>query len=474
MKFRNTIFASILCAVAFSACDNSTGIQPVDLTLTVTFNENYGNIPATGTDVTMTNVTSQETYSGEAGADGTVAFLDLPAGPYDIQAVLTLSKNDVFQLTGIIPDGDEVVFNASISNVTISETTVLDPITLSAGRIGDLVFKQIYYAGSDRVVGALFRDQFLELYNNSDTRLYLDGLYIMGVYGNASTTRTEYVTATGQFDWNQSIGMPTDIDANNDYLHAKWIYQFPGSGEQYPVEPGESVIVAQTAINHKAPYVSNTGDTISVGDPSLTVDLSNADFEVYVGDEFDRPLASDIDNPSVPNMLNVFIFGRDFILDNVGRDAFVIFRAPAGVTAADFEAYPSPISREIRDNTTFYPQIPNEWVIDAVETQPSPSNQIPRKLVDQLDAGYTFVADGAYSSNSVIRLEAQRFGSRIVIKNTNNSTEDFTFLQRAEPGAASPQSPTAVSRMTPDFASDDTAWLDALGSKWSKSVRRNR
>ncbi|MDV7396240.1 DUF4876 domain-containing protein, partial [Arthrospira platensis SPKY1] len=130
-------------------------------------------------------------------------------------------------------------------------------------------------------------------------------------------------------------------------------------------------------------------------------------------------------NPNVPDMRNIFVFGRDFILDNLGRDAFVLFRSE--IDASEFPAYPSPVTRTIRDNTNFHPQIPVEWVIDAVETQPSPTNQVPRKLQTRLDAGYTFVPGGGYSSNSVIRKEAQRFGNRVVLQDTNNSTEDFTY-----------------------------------------------
>jgi len=455
------------------ACDNPSGVDPVDLTLSVTFDESYGNLPAADVQVTMTNVTSQQAFNGSTDTEGQVLFEDLPSGNYDIQALLTLDAGTVQSITGVLPSTDEITFNASVANVLINPGTQVPAIELVSGRLGDLVFKQIYFAGSDRVEGALFRDQFLEIYNNSNETIYVDGLYVMGVFGNASTSRTEYVTETGQFDWNQSIGMPTDIDANADYLHAKWIYQIPGTGEEYPLEPGESIVIAQTALNHQAPYTDNGGNTVTVGDPSLTVDLSDADFEGYVGDQFPTPLASDVDNPSVPNLRPIYIFGREMILDNLGRDGFVLFRSDE-VDGADLPAYPSPISREIRDNTRMYPQIPIEWVIDAVETQPSPSNQIPRKLQNVLDAGYAYVPGGGYSSNSIIRLEAQRFGDRVVLKDTNNSTEDFTFLERAEPRVDAPQSPNTTARYlfrTNRVVLEDP-FLDNLESQWARSTGR--
>lgn len=470
---KSFVYALLVCAgLLFSACSNPSGVQPVDITLKVAFDNSFGNLPAADVQVSLTNITSQQAFSGETDTQGEVRFEDLPAGNYDIQAVLTLNAQAVTALTGIRPTSEQVTFNASVSNVLINRSTTVPALELVSGRLGDLVFKQIYFAGSDRVQGALFRDQFLEIYNNSNERIFLDGLYIMGVFGNASTTTTQFVTPTGQFDWNQSIGMPSNINANADYLHAKWIYQIPGSGEQYPLEPGESVVIAQTALNHKAPYTDNAGNTITVGDPSLTVDLSNADFEGFVGDQFDTALASDIDNPAVPNLRPIFIFGRDMILDNLGRDAFVLFRTD-GIDGANLPAFPSPVSREIRNNTRMYPQIPVSWVIDAVETQPSPANQIPRKLQPVLDAGYTFVPGGGYSSNSVIRMEAQRFGDRVVLKDTNNSTEDFTFLERANPRTAAPQT---TSRPRFLFRSNTVltdAFLDNLESQWARDTNRN-
>ncbi|MCH8496415.1 MAG: DUF4876 domain-containing protein, partial [Balneolales bacterium] len=194
-------------------------------------------------------------------------------------------------------------------------------------------------------------------------------------------------------------------------------------------------------------------------------------FEVYLGDEFETTFASDIDNPNVPNLRNIFIFGRDLILDNPGRDAFVIFRAD--IDASEFPAYPSPITRTIRDNTNFHPQIPIEWVIDAVETQPSPSGQVPPKLQNSLDAGYTYVPGGGFSSNSVIRLEAQNFNGRVVLKDTNNSTEDFTFLERANPRADAPQAPNRARYTIRSNRNIDTSHLDNLESRWAPSMNRN-
>ena len=62
------------------ACDNPSGVDPVDLTLSVTFDESYGNLPAADVQVTMTNVTSQQAFNGSTDTEGQVLFEDLPSG----------------------------------------------------------------------------------------------------------------------------------------------------------------------------------------------------------------------------------------------------------------------------------------------------------------------------------------------------------------------------------------------------------
>ena len=474
----NSTFYSCIAALLFlgfiaTGCsDNPSGINPVDIAVDVAFSDGYESSEAEGGEMTLTNVNSQETFEATINENGEATFQDLPSGSYDISVVLTLGREEVFNLTGNYPDEEEVTFNGSLSNITINPDTQDPTVELTAGRLGDLVIKQAYYAGSDIIDGAMFRDQFLEIYNNSNEAIDISGIYIMGAYGNRSKEGASYETETGQFDWNQSIGMPSDIDANDDYLYARWLYQIPDNGSEKMVEPGESIVIAQTALNHKEPFQDQDGDPVSVNNPELTVDLSNADYEVYLGDDVENVYPTDIDNPDVPNMENIFIFGRDLILDAPGREAYVIFRTDT--EASEFESYPDPSVETVTNETTMYPQIPTEWVIDAVQIQPSPSNQVPKLLQDRLDAGYTFVPGGAFSSNSVIRIEAKQNNGRSILKDTNNSEEDFTFLKRAEPRVAAPTNANnAVPRLLakPKYNQQRT-YIDQLKSQWAPSVRR--
>ncbi|WP_254555790.1 hypothetical protein, partial [Salmonella enterica] len=85
--------------------------------------------------------------------------------------------------------------------------------------------KQIYYAGSSTTLGALFRDQFIEFYNNSDSVLYADSLYFSEITGRQNYTSNTYhilgKEGDYQMDWTKAPNMPTNIDPNNDYVYAK-------------------------------------------------------------------------------------------------------------------------------------------------------------------------------------------------------------------------------------------------------------
>ncbi|MCH7400389.1 DUF4876 domain-containing protein [Belliella kenyensis] len=418
-----SFFGLILIAIACGERDDTPRVEPTNVTIQTTYSDDFDNKPASSVTVSIRNTTSQQVFEGVTGADGTLLLESVPSGLYDITGTITMSSEAFFSFAGYLPDGDEVVFNANMTAVQINPNASSFVLELVSGRLGSLVIKQVYFAGSDRVDGAQFRDQFIEIFNNSTEVQYMDGLYIMGIAGRNSNTPADFTLPNGQWDWSKSVGMSATGDPNNDYVYPKWLFQFPGSGQQYPVQPGKSVVLASTALNHKAPFTGNNGTTISVNNPDLTVDLSGADFEVYLGNDVPQPLASDLDNPNVPNMLNILWMGTDLILDNNGREAIVLIQSDVDIRT--FPRYPTPNTTTIGNNTVLRHQVPKSLVIDGVEGQPSPTNQVPKMLPNDIDAGFFYVPGGAWSSEAGIRLTANSFGDRKVLKDSNNSENDF-------------------------------------------------
>ncbi len=427
-------FLLLLAVVAFASCRKETdpAVQPVDLDLTISYAAKFQayTFPVSDVSLKITNLRNSKVQEGKTSANGTYTFPATSAGSYDIDATITITAAQYEQITGIETEAD-VVFQASIKNKLINQAVGGEvTLELTSGRIGNWVIKQVNYGGSHRANGALFRDQFMEIYNNSSDTLYADSLCIADVYNSTSPTPDQskgYYLPAGQYDWTKSIGMPAGTKANDDFLYAKSLYRVPGNGRTYPVAPGKSIVIAQNALNHKAPFTNANGVVVTVLDPSLTIDLSTANFEVFLGKGF----ASDIDVAGVPNMEILSSNGNDWVLDNTGRNAWVIFQTSQN--PKDWPAYPDPSTTIVSGSTTMYIQMPKAQVIDGVETQPGLTGQVPKKLDNNLDAGFTYLPKGPYTSQAVIRKVAKTVGTRKILQDTNNSSNDFENIDLSVP-----------------------------------------
>ncbi|MES2826653.1 MAG: DUF4876 domain-containing protein [Bacteroidota bacterium] len=430
----------LILLAGFAACkkDETSTVQPVAVNLQVSMDAGFTayNFPLANIEIKLTNLVNGQVNTAKTDATGKINFGSIIPGNYDIQASLSVSAAEYSTITATTTTAD-VVFNGLLKNQAINNGTGSLALTIKAGRIGDWVFKQIYYVGSNTTNGATFRDCFVEIYNNSNETLYADSLYFAQVFGvntrsSAIDFTKNYFRSNGQYDWGKSIGNSIS-KANEDYIYTKNLFMIPGTGKQYPVQAGTSIIIATTAVNHKAPYTGSDGVSVGVKDPSLTVDLSNADFEVNLnGFPGITPLTSDIDNPAVPNMKVIAAADRDLIFQATGRDAYAIFKTTDVVTA--YPKYPSPDVVTVTATTDLYYRVPSKFVLDAVETQPPvAANQFPKKLESGLDASYKFVSKGQYSSQSLIRKTAKTVGTRRILKDTNNSDADFDELDKADP-----------------------------------------
>ncbi|MBB6370284.1 DUF4876 domain-containing protein [Chryseobacterium shigense] len=452
MKQLLSLFTIILMLISCRDDDFGNGgnatLQPVAYQVKVSYDKAvYGDKQAKTATVVMTNNNSGDTYTLNTDANGYANFQNVIPGTYKITVSKKMLSNEFLATFGYQAASAEMSFNGVQENAIISANIQSTSVEVKGARVGDLLIKQVYYAGSHALQGASFRDQFIEIYNNSDQIIYADGLYIGQLYGKVNTaTNNSYSQANGQFDWSKSIGMTMGNAANTDYAYADYVIKVPGNGTQYPILPGESVVIAQNGVNHKAPLVDNTGNPITIQNPALTVDLSTSNFEVYLGNynlSIGQPVYKfDIQNPAVPDM-QIAYWGRtgywspnnDFIIDNLGRDSFVIFRAD------DLDALPDysdPSVTTVNSNTRYFKQIPNNIIIDGVDLQHyNPNSQRPKMLSASIDAS-SIACDASFNSQAVIRKTKalvdlpNNGGKRKVLEDTNNSANDFV-KQTANP-----------------------------------------
>ncbi len=421
-------------------------IKPISHRFKVTYGKEYDQKVVEKAQIVLTNNEDGKTYRKLTNAEG-YAQLEVLPGAYKVNVSRMLTPEEYLKLSGQKVK-KEIAFNGSAENVKINaqaeDETTIEMVT---GRIGSLVLSQIYYEGSHRKFGASFRDQFFELHNNSSHTEYLDGLYFAQIKGmNDKAFDPKYnLLNNGQYDWSKSIDQKDPEKANTDYVYAEEVLQFPGTGKDYPLPSGKSVIVAANAINHKKSLITmgwddKTRTVYEVPKPELTIDLSKAQFECYfrpyresLGKLF---LDVDIDNPKVPDMEIAFKTwrGRDLILDPFGRDAFVIFR----VEKEAFNQYntvhlPLKILDQSSQAKDIFKQIPIGVIIDGVDLlNGEEADQNPKRLPKPVDAGQIASKKGAYNGESVIRKVSSQIDGKTFYQDTNNSFNDFKVLDHPQ------------------------------------------
>lgn len=431
LSFGRVLVISILLLFA---CKKKDVVRSIALTAAVAYDasESALNLPKEGIQVKVTNLTNGQSYNATTDAEGKVMFESMAPGSYSITADRVFTPEQYQAATGISV-AQPVSFNAASTETFTVDSKV--QLVLAAGKIGDLVFKQIYYAGSNTSRGVSFRDQFIEIYNNSNKVIYADSLYFGNGYANMTP-----LTSAPAYDWTAAEGMPAGINANDKFIYARFLFMIPGNGKQYPIEPGKSMIIACTALDHTQSFTGNDGKTYSVTDPSLTVNLSNADFETYLVDYWReqstdpanyKPYMWDVDNPSVTNAQVLWVVtGKEYLLDPLGRDDFFIFKTSESIDT--WQNYPKP--GESASAGKLYKQIPIKHIIDAVEvTQAVENRRSAKRIPVVLDGAPAFVTGGQYSSQSIVRKTLKIVNGRRILQDTNNSANDFFTKSKADP-----------------------------------------
>ena len=435
------ILSSLMAGFFIQSCndDDFVGmtLTPISITTQVKFGGDFASTDAKAynANVVFKNAESGIEYISQTDANGNVIFPTVLPGKYNVNVTLSLSPTQFEEYFGYDSGSEEnIIFNGMAENIAITTSgTTLSVELLASNTVGGLVIKQIYYAGSHTTLGASFRDQFVEIYNNSNEVIYADGLIFAQLYGNNTVGTEPYNLPSGQLNWALAEGNTKGESANTDYVYADYVYKIPGNGIQYPIQPGQSIVIAATAVNHKSNYTDESGNTVTIKNPELTVDLSNADFEANLTSFTGNQYRYDIQNPNVPDLeILHWVSGADMILDNQGRDAYIIMKA----TLEEFETF-NKVKTPKGGSNSLYLQIPSSYIIDGVDTTKDLGNNVvPKKLKGSQDSGQTYVVAGAFTSYAVIRKTQKVVNGRTILKDTNNSSEDFVNIIATPKGFA--------------------------------------
>ena len=196
------------------------------------------------------------------GSDGSLRLNHLPSAVYNVSVKAYHPQDHTIVLVGAVRD-------LNISSGQISTPTITAKPVSSSG----ISINEIYCVGPVNNI-FYFYDLFIDLHNSSDSVKYVDGKQIMRV----SRPDASGIPQPGA-DWYYDGRMQGGT----------WIYKFPGrAGEKnYPFNPKQFLILAGDVVDHRKVVSTN-------------IDISHADWEFY-----NQYMAADIDNPNVPNLINL-------------------------------------------------------------------------------------------------------------------------------------------------------------------------
>jgi hypothetical protein len=198
---------------------------------------------------------------------GRVSVPDLPEGWYYVEVRRWLTDAERARLT---PGADLIGF---MTQAVVERGSVTLSVPGSHRR--SIVVSEVSnFPEWDPINGCCYYDgDYLELANNSDTTVYLDGLVLALFGADSDIPQGGVCTALLPFD-NDPGGV--------------WVFladSLPGTGHDHPLAPGAVAVVATDAMDHRT------------NSPQDGLDLSHANFEMLG--------TGDADNPGVPNTIPI-------------------------------------------------------------------------------------------------------------------------------------------------------------------------
>ncbi len=381
----------LLAAVvaAFPSCDDKggdevlPGAKKYTLSVNISYPADVDKADIQGISIVASNEKNQS-YSIDTTAVESVQF-SVASGQYSIMVGGKISA--------------AVTLNGSATADVYADAEA--SVALETVMKSPLVFKSLYYVSYNYY----FSDTYFEIVNNSDEVQYLDQC-IVGNMTQLQGNPSQWVDAGGKL-----------LDR---YPFYGYVVAFPGSGTTYPLQPGQSVVVANDATNHTPLNIPADGVQKS---PNLT----GADWEIYLNDA--GRFFTDVDYDA-PNLDVIYTNAQTKCF---GMGAFgstmVLAKLPDGVTPSQFAADSSNLSTiPNSENTTYYLMMPSKYVLDAVEMV-DPDLETPTKnLLTKDDAGY--VGMEAWSAKAIARKSTTDSQTgRVYYQDTNNSSDDFLIDQ---------------------------------------------
>jgi hypothetical protein len=258
-----------------------------------------------------------------SSATGEANFGVIPPKDYFLEVRRWLNATESAQ----VPASEAVTGWAARERVSVASGTSTQTVAVPASRRRSLVISEwAYNIEIVPGVAAYTLGGFLELYNNADTTVYLDGMVIAEGFNVPYDYPLFPCAGYAHFN-NDPLGVWT-----------RFFAQFPGTGRQHPLPPGQSVVVATDAIDHRQIYPDGT-------------DLSHAEYEFRGIADVDNPAAIDVEDIGIVKHFD----GHGLIFP--GLDVVTILSLPLDVSNL--------VRRPTANGLSEYARIPAEKVLDV-------------------------------------------------------------------------------------------------------------
>ncbi|WP_290230371.1 DUF4876 domain-containing protein, partial [Bacteroides acidifaciens] len=366
------------------------------LQVNAVYPDEYSDYLREGVTVKIEDIDRGNSYTSKTDKNGTVRF-SLTKGIYRIQ---------------ISDKAEQDIFNGLADKVKFVNGDLALNLPLVHSRSGDIVIKEIYCGGCTKLPfeGNYQSDKYMILHNNTSETQYLDGLCFGSLDPYNSQATNVWVTQ------DESTG----ATIFPDFLPvAQCVWQFGGTGQTFPLAPGEdAVVVICGAIDHAAQYTQS----VNLNKPGYFVCYN----PVYFWNTLYHPAPGDQITPD--HYLNVVIkTGQaNAYTFSVFSPATVLFKAK-DTTIQDFVSQADNVIQKPGSTVDRTVKVPVDWVLDAVEIYYGGSSNNMKRMPPSVDAGYV-TQSALYDGRTLYRHtdeEASREAGYEILEDTNNSSSDF-------------------------------------------------
>lgn len=348
--------------------------------------------------------TAEPPRSSMTDASGRVLFSELLPGTYQTSALRLLASEEIAQLG---PENADVNALGGGRNLVVAAPRTDATVPVIAARRGSSVTSEHFGPVPRTSSGEPYPyGGFFEVYNNSDTTIYLDGK-VLAIGSRFLFRDIPDCPCSASAVWRQ----------DPEGIWSRFIEQFPGSGQNHPLTPGAATVIAIDAIDHRQFF------------PEL-YDLSRAQFE-FIG-------PSDVDNPNAANMITLGFphsdaFGHGMMVLSTGDDVIILADR---INLAALPKAVDPCGKGFE-----HWRIPRAKILDVLTKSPVPEKEASRPFPacnayvhPDFDSQAAPLQDPGAIESHIRRTLVIDVGGTTLLQRTKTSALDWARRSIASPG----------------------------------------